>query len=1504
EIDGEDGDDELQGGDGNDLLWGGAGHDRLYGDAGDDVLDGEAGNDQLVGGAGRDRLYGGEGNDTLFGGDDDDRSYGGSGDDVLVGGNGNDVLSGDSGNDWLLGDAGDDLLDGGEGADELQGGIGNDSLYGSGGVDRLFGQDGNDLLDGGDGDDVLVGGGGNDTLVGGLGFDYLAGGDGDDTYVFAPGDSASLAFAETIDDTVGQNRLVFQENVAIGSVRVTSTSLAGYWAVNAGSNVVLVQGMLSGAMAQVVIGTTSYEWQSFLGKTLEFAFSQSSSQAGQLYVGGRYGDTFYGVGGGSTFWGGAGSDTLVGDRGNNTYVFERGDGADTVTEYSRTSPTSTVRFGAGISADELMLSYYGDRLQISFRGGAGDMLTLTGFSAAQPYASLGIAQFVFADGQNLTYQTLLGRGLTIGGSSSNDTLVGTTGADTLDGGAGDDWLSGRQGADTYQFGRGYGNDTIADQDPQAGAQDRLLFGAGVALADLVGARNQNDLVLRIKQTSDSVRLKNYFLPDGADTIEVIEFEDGSRLTAEGVDVLLAASVGVPIIGGDGNDILYGTDLDDLIEGRGGHDVLYGNAGDDALIGGVGYDTMYGGAGSDTYLIGANSANDTIDERPGGDAGGIDTLQFTDGITSQTVTFRANGDDLEVSDYARGAYVTVRGQFQSENPANQIERFAFDDGVVLTAQDVRGIVLSSSPSSDWIRGFSSDDTLAGGYGHDTLYGGAGADLLHGDQGNDVLDGEAGDDALFGDSGDDTLIGGDGNDVLDGGAGRDRLDGGAGDDVYRFGVGSGNDIIVADSAGSDSVLLAAGIGAANVTLHRVSSPPAADLPFSGDSLVIQLNGGSDQLWIANYFGTQSQGYIERIRFGDGSSWDYAAVVSRLATQGGSVNTMTGTRKTDTFVVDHWDDVVDNPGPTVGDRVASSVGYRVPDGYLASVTLTGALNLFTVSSTSTVVYGNSADNYFEGTPKFNAFEGTSSADSGTYHGGAGDDVYVARRLNDNIRSDQDPASLGNIRIVEQPGQGIDTYRSGYWSAQLPDNVENLVLTTPNPVNDIYYSQFYVNDYTHKVIGNALDNTLDTTEYARQWSGYSYSVLTGAREFRLDGGAGADTMIGGDGDDTYVIDNPGDVVVETGVSRFGDRSNDTVETPFETSLAQFPNIENITLVGSAAVNATGDAAANRLDGSRNSAVNRLTGGAGDDTYVVGIGDIAVERPGEGIDTVVVAATTGSVARLSDYPNVENLRLAGNAGNLDAEGDAGPNTLIGSLGNNRLSGGDGDDEIIDQYAADVPNYPTRYAVADDDLLSGGRGNDRLVSYGGNDTLDGGAGDDVLTVHGRRSPYGGRESSTVTVRIGFAGGRDTFDRVDDPLNRYVIELGSGVGVDDVQLAARGSTLAVSLSDGSSLQISRGVDASDPTRLAPGLALSFQFADGVRLESSQVQALLRSTDRSTPTDSDDMLVGSAGNDSIHALVGDDLVAGGDGNDLLDGGAGDDRLYGGRGADTLIGGTGSD
>ena len=68
------------------------------------------------------------------------------------------------------------------------------------------------------------------------------------------------------------------------------------------------------------------------------------------------------------------------------------------------------------------------------------------------------------------------------------------------------------------------------------------------------------------------------------------------------------------------------------------------------------------------------------------------------------------------------------------------------------------------------------------------------------------------------------------------------------------------------------------------------------------------------------------------------------------------------------------------------------------------------------------------------------------------------------------------------------------------------------------------------------------------------------------LDGGAGADTMSGGAGNDTYVVDDAGDVVTEA-----AGEGTDTVRARVSYTLGA--NVENLTLTGTGAINGTGNA-------------------------------------------------------------------------------------------------------------------------------------------------------------------------------------------------------------------------------------------------------------------------------------------------------------------------------------------
>jgi len=62
--------------------------------------------------------------------------------------------------------------------------------------------------------------------------------------------------------------------------------------------------------------------------------------------------------------------------------------------------------------------------------------------------------------------------------------------------------------------------------------------------------------------------------------------------------------------------------------------------------------------------------------------------------------------------------------------------------------------------------------------------------------------------------------------------------------------------------------------------------------------------------------------------------------------------------------------------------------------------------------------------------------------------------------------------------------------------------------------------------------------------------------------------------------------------------------------------------------------------------------------------------------------------------------------------------------------------------------------------------------------------------------------------------------------------------------------------------------------------------------------------STPTNASELVLGTAGNNTINALGGDDCVLGGGGNDNLIGWTGNDIVIGGPGTDTVRGGAGYD
>jgi Ca2+-binding RTX toxin-like protein len=103
------------------------------------------------------------------------------------------------------------------------------------------------------------------------------------------------------------------------------------------------------------------------------------------------------------------------------------------------------------------------------------------------------------------------------------------------------------------------------------------------------------------------------------------------------------------------------------------------------------------------------------------------------------------------------------------------------------------------------------------------------------------------------------------------------------------------------------------------------------------------------------------------------------------------------------------------------------------------------------------------------------------------------------------------------------------------------------------------------------------------------------------LDGGTGADELFGGAGNDIYRVDSSSDRVYETATttSSVDLGGSDTVQSSVSFTLPQF--LEGLTLVGSSAVNGTGNSLPNTITG--NTGNNKLNGSAGNDTLSGGAG-------------------------------------------------------------------------------------------------------------------------------------------------------------------------------------------------------------------------------------------------------------------------------------------------------------
>jgi Ca2+-binding RTX toxin-like protein len=266
----------------------------------------------------------------------------------------------------------------------------------------------------------------------------------------------------------------------------------------------------------------------------------------------------------------------------------------------------------------------------------------------------------------------------------------------------------------------------------------------------------------------------------------------------------------------------------------------------------------------------------------------------------------------------------------------------------------------------------------------------------------------------------------------------------------------------------------------------------------------------------------------------------------------------------------------------------------------------------------------------------------------------------------------------------------------------------------------------------------------------------------------------------------------------------------------------------------------------------DQMSGGAGNDTYFADdLGDVVIENPGEGTDTVQTILNAYTLST-----NVENLTFTG-VGAFAGTGNTGNNTINGGGDIDTLSGLAGNDSLNGNGGNDVLD-----GGADNDTLAGGAGDDALTGGTGNDSLNGGADNDVLN--------GGLGADALTGGAGI----DTASYADETAAMFV-DLAAGT-------ARRGSAVA----------------AIEDTLNGIENVTGGSGADG--LTGSNAANVLRGGV------GNDVLLGGGGADTIFGDADNDAITGGAGNDTLNGGLGSDTFsyVMGDGADTVAGDGGTD
>ncbi|PTQ90623.1 calcium-binding protein [Agitococcus lubricus] len=889
---------------------------------------------------------------------------------------------------------------------------------------------------------------------------------------------------------------------------------------------------------------------------------------------------------------------------------------------------------------------------------------------------------------NLTYEFSFAENVI--GTAFNDSIIGNYKANVLNGGRGADTMIGGAGNDTYYI------DDVGDvvhEELTTVEYDPVLMGVFESGVDTVSYTYYQPL----DGMGISVNLTTGYTSVGSNNLHAFENVTGTRL----------------------DDILVGNDRDNILNG------------------GKGRDTMVGGAGNDTYYI--DHLEDEVIEQ-------ATELEFTTGRYvdggNDTVSFANYQTDI-------GLHINLMtGYYVGYSNLEHIEN------------------LTGTTANDELIGNDKNNILNGGRGADTMAGGLGNDTYYIDHTGDlvleqitVVDSvtgefvEAGNDTvsfanyqpltyegirvdlttgysslgvsdlraienLTGTNKNDELIGNRKDNILNGGQGSDTLSGGLGNDTYY--IDSFSDFITEQAFAIDEVTGAV-VDAGNDTVSfanykLIGRGVRVDLVAGYSSI-----GSGDFINIENVTGTAAD---DHLRGNDKNN---------VLNGGRGVDTMFGGLGNDTYYIDNIndqitdvEDYIDGMGRLLldgGNDTVSFANYQVIYESGIAVDLTTGYSSVGAGDFRNIenLIGSTENDILVGNQKSNILNGGKGKD--TMVGGAGNDTYYIDNRDD---------------IVDEQASYIDPTTGRL----LDGGNDTLSFVNYRPVG--HYGVFVDLMSGHSSIGY---NDFRHIENINGSAANDY-LLGNHKANVLNGGGGADLMVGGAGNDTYYIDHIADAVEEYAsytdpvTGRMLEGGSDTVSFVNYKALTRqgvhidlmsgysnvgqvdFRQIENVTgshvddqLIGNDKDNA--------LNGGRGA--DLMEGWLGNDTYYIDnrfdqimdvedsldeTGNVVIDGgndtvsfanyiPLEGFGVSVNLITGYSNIGMGDFRHIEN--LTGTRADDQLIANHKNNILNGGQGADSMAGGAGNDTYyIDNIADFIDEQASYIDTMTGNLLNGG----------------------------------------------------------------------------------------------------------------------------------------------------------------------------------------------------------